>query len=502
MRALSLLLLFLCAPVCRCTLGAQPITITGHLLGHDGRPLARASAYLFRPRSMTPIASATADADGTFRLSADAPGFFTATFTGANHREHSVVLVIDRARTVRLDVRLGRGARILQFDGAGREVPTIGNDASTDSSAGALAGARSGAKRELPDSVAVVVYFDPEVGRLADVIACIREQEPTRERARDSVRRVGGSVERFAYDWAPELRRLERAIAAERDSLVRGALMLAYLHLDPLGAVGLKSAIARRALAEIAPTSPLWGLCTSALGAAVVTSGTPARYEDYRWALITKHPDTTVRIDALYDALRRIGRTADGPLLRRYYAELVGRYMRPEGQDTAALTDTTGAARAVERPMVPAFSLRLLDDSSATVTDGSMRGTIYLIDFWATWCGPCRRELAHLHAAYAAYHERNFEIISISIDNDPATVRAFRRDEWRMPWKHAVAIAAEHDSLSARFGVTGVPTPILVDAEGRILAREGLLGRALERTPARYLAPPDATGPAIRRTDR
>ena len=66
-----------------------------------------------------------------------------------------------------------------------------------------------------------------------------------------------------------------------------------------------------------------------------------------------------------------------------------------------------------------------------------MKGKIYLIDLWATWCGPCVGEMEILHEVYQKYKDNGFEILSISFDVSPKEVKAFRKKDWKMPWLHA-----------------------------------------------------------------
>ncbi|MCB0611526.1 MAG: TlpA family protein disulfide reductase, partial [Lewinella sp.] len=123
--------------------------------------------------------------------------------------------------------------------------------------------------------------------------------------------------------------------------------------------------------------------------------------------------------------------------------------------------------------------------NGGTLRLSDLRGKLVLIDFWASWCKPCRLENPNVKRVYDRYHAKGFEILGVSLDrNRDAWLQAIEQDG--LPWKHVSDLAFWNNEAAQLYGVSSIPYTVLVDREGKILAK-GLRGNGLEQKLAEVL---------------
>ena len=121
--------------------------------------------------------------------------------------------------------------------------------------------------------------------------------------------------------------------------------------------------------------------------------------------------------------------------------------------------------------------ISLMSPDNKKVTLSSLRGKIVMIDFWASWCGPCRRENPNVVRLYQKYKDKGFEIMGVSLDTD--------RNRWKaaieadgLTWIHGSDLKGWRSAPAGLYQVHSIPQTFLLDKEGKIIAK-GLRGEAL-----------------------
>lgn len=180
------------------------------------------------------------------------------------------------------------------------------------------------------------------------------------------------------------------------------------------------------------------------------------------------------KADALYEKLVNHSRYWTGR-----YAETARQLL--EQDRTARKGEISGAPRANSKPPSSQFigkaapDFHVMDIMGEELSLDQYRGQVVLLDFWATWCGPCIAEMPNVKQAYEKYKNRNFQIIGISLDTAMEPLDAYIKGEgiaWRQYWDRS-------GQISTLYNVQAIPSTFLIDSAG-IVRRVNLRGFALE----------------------
>lgn len=142
----------------------------------------------------------------------------------------------------------------------------------------------------------------------------------------------------------------------------------------------------------------------------------------------------------------------------------------------ASLLAAAGLARADDGPVAPDFTLRSLDGRNLRLRE--QRGQVVLVNFWATWCGPCRVEMPHLNRLWDRYRESGFVLLGINVDEDPRkAVDLVERLALGFP-----VLSDADKTVSRLYDLSAMPSTVLIDRDGRVRHVHKGYQDGLERT--------------------
>lgn len=300
------------------------------------------------------------------------------------------------------------------------------------------------------------------------------QKKPTDEEYAAFRRKMGESAA-SAADKAKEFqaRFKDHKQAAQAKAIHRELLQAAVQlgiegRLPELQALGGGPAEAASAAAQ----APAAGPFEQRMQAAVVqakklqASGMEAVLGDFEKSLreiVKEYPDRR----EVYGAFMEIAELLGGTKAAEIYAELAAAEKAPDQIRELA----TMMKKKFERVGKP-LALKYTAVDGRKVDLAELKGKVVLIDFWATWCGPCVAEVPNMLSAYERLNPKGFEIVGISLDHDEEALTSFIKKK-RLPWAQVFGGGGEDNKLGKEFGITSIPSMWLVDKQGILRDLEG-----------------------------
>ncbi len=269
---------------------------------------------------------------------------------------------------------------------------------------------------------------------------------------------------RYVHDYDPylvDLERLEESFNHPKVSIAADFARF-FFHEE----IGLTKDDAISFLDKIEADSPLWMIDFTTLTVAVNLAGLDD-YTDLLESIVENSSFEPLRGEALYNLIRYHYQEENEEAWRSAFFELVSNY--PDHFRTSFAYQNYAPEQPITEGKVLPYNEFNLLEGDGTINLYDIEESYLLIDFWATWCGPCIAAMPKLHELNERYDDSDFAIVSISVDEDPNRVHSFR-NEWEMPWYNGHQ--KQSSQVISEMGIVGIPYYILLGPDRTVLLND------------------------------
>ena len=246
--------------------------------------------------------------------------------------------------------------------------------------------------------------------------------------------------------------------------------------------------IAKIALETIEPGSNLWYLYPESFYAALLTLPDQLqKMAEYANKMIEESVSEYTVSECLFFLLKTSEKQGNEAVFNEFLGKLLSFYPTSAASFKAKSDFDLPSSLSIGET-VPPFSLQNMDDNTIRITEQLLLGKYYLMDFWSTSCGGCIQAMPDHTEMYEKYKDKNFTILSISLDQRKERVKEFRDKRYPMPWINSFTEEGFNSKVARDFEVGWLPRLYLISPEGRIIAKDDeLRGVNLDKTLQNFL---------------
>lgn len=286
---------------------------------------------------------------------------------------------------------------------------------------------------------------------------------------------------------------LEHSISKETNLNLKQMLLLSYLDLAGYAIEGNGKQMDKISLkyvemifTEIPPGSPLWAIAPKFISTLGMVAISEEALEKYLQRIYTESAFDKVKSRSLFVLLEL--RNKAKKEFNDLFQTLIEEFPKSSDASIAKKLYSIGPNPKIGKKVAP-FSIAPVSGNGLNYTSESMRGKYLLVDFWATWCVPCIREIPGLEKAYSQFADKGLEIWSISFDKEKETVKKFFEKRGKIfLWPNGIDQMGFSGILAKTYEIDAIPFIFLIGPDGSILEmNESLRGEKLTETLKKYL---------------